>query len=73
MRIRFFFFLETVEQHGDGVGNFLARGKDGLLANDFGGEKALGLVGELIRGKIGRRLPAGARARRSPDPSSLRP
>ena len=43
--------FEAVQQHGDGVRYFLARRQNGLLADDLGGEKSLGLVGELIRGK----------------------
>ena len=51
--IRVFLLFETVEKHGDGVRNFFARGQNGLLANHFGGQETLGLIGELIWREIG--------------------
>ncbi len=60
MRIRSFRFLEVIEQHGDGVGDFLASGEDGFFANDFRGKEALGLVGELVRRENRAALRAGA-------------
>ena len=49
-------FLETVNHHRNCVGHFVARGEDCFLANDFRGEEAFGLVGELVLRKIGRML-----------------
>jgi len=47
-------FLEIVDEDGDGVGDFVARLQDGFFADDFGGDEALGLVGELVGGKMRR-------------------
>ena len=51
-----FRFLESFDQHGDRVRDFLARRENRLFANDLGGEETLGLVGELVLREIRRRL-----------------
>ncbi len=51
-----FFLFKIIYQHSDGVGDFFARGENRLLADQFGSEKTLGLVGKLVRRKIWRRF-----------------
>src|SRR5579863_8305331 len=40
--------FELVNKDGDRVRKFVMHGLDGFFANDFGGEKALRLVGDLV-------------------------
>src|SRR5579864_9185222 len=40
--------FELVDKDGDRVRKFVMHGLDGFFANDFGGEKALRLVGDLV-------------------------
>src|ERR1700734_2731057 len=53
---QFLGFLEIVNQHGDGVRDFFPSDQDCFFANEFGGDKPLGLVGKLIGWKMRRRF-----------------
>jgi len=46
--------FEAVDQDGRGVGNFLRGELQDLFADEFGGEEALWLVGDLVFQKVAR-------------------
>src|SRR2546422_5495428 len=45
------FFFEAFDEDGDRMGNFVVGVGDDLFADNFGGQKSLGLIGHLLRRK----------------------
>ena len=45
-------FFVFFDENGQRVGNFVIHGLNGFLADDFCGEEALGLIGDLVLGKV---------------------
>ncbi len=46
--------LPALNQDGDGMRDLLTGMAEDLLANHFGGHEALGLIGDMVGGEIGR-------------------